>query len=270
MSTTTVSKRALREAIRSMFDSRVVIETMGTIPTKSAIKPDESTETQVDPTDSDVRDRESFDSAVEQLTKDVPNDELLGVLDRIKVAIASSDEEKPMIARSVKAKRIEEAVRMKVRSIIKEMWSTPGLADMMTSDEAEDETDADVKREPKKRRHISVVDVEGMPLKDVATEIDASVAGVRRIEMLAMQKLKFLMGTLEDEDRQELEDNAVYAYIDALGETGAITGEDVEFMRENSDMVKELEGWRNFYNKYVIPSAMKKAGTPLGFAKDEE
>lgn len=113
----------------------------------------------------------------------------------------------------------------------------------------EDEPEAD---EPKRRRAYkatalgSMADVEGASFQEIAQELGFSVAGAKQAVDKALEKARWAATEIDPDDLEILVLQTMNDYIDTLNKTGELTPADVQLMKDHPDVVRELEGFREF------------------------
>jgi hypothetical protein len=103
------------------------------------------------------------------------------------------------------------------------------------------------------RKFKTVSDVGGASFQDIAAELGFSVAGAKQAVDKAMAKAQWL-GQLEEESPEELEIlvlSAINDYIKLLTKSGELTAADVQLMKDHPDIVRELDGFREFLDKSI-------------------
>lgn len=206
-----------------------------------------------------------FNVAIRKLSKDVPRNELPTVFKRVKTAVgkikAGTKETGEMEPKhdSEEAKKTEALLRRKIREMLHEITVTPDYAwhgQEHYGEESEEDED-----EPEKRGFTSMSDVGGSTFEEIAKELGFSVAGAKQAVDKALMKAKFI-GTMGEDDKEILVLNAMNDYVDMLNKSGELAPADVELMKSHPDVVRELDGFREFLHNRVRRAA-KSAGAPL-------
>jgi hypothetical protein len=135
--------------------------------------------------------------------------------------------------------------------------------------------DAGEEEEPGRRRAYkatalgSMADVSGKSFEEIAKELGFSVAGAKQAVDKAIEKARFL-GGLEEDDREILILTAMNDYVKMLQKSGELTGADVQLMKDHPDIVRELDGFREFLHNTVrrARKSGQKVEDPLGEADE--
>ena len=125
----------------------------------------------------------------------------------------------------------------------------------------DDEVDANLEpgapgaAEPKRRSYKATAlggmsDVGGKSFEDIANDLGFSVAGAKQAVDKALDKARFL-GDMDDEDLQILVLMAVNDYVKYLTKSGELSAADVQLMKDHPDIVRELDGFREFLHNYI-------------------
>lgn len=94
--------------------------------------------------------------------------------------------------------------------------------------------------------------------EDIAKETGMSVSGAKQAVDKALLRFKFLHQAMEN-DPEEVEIMVLTAmndYINMLNKTGELTAADVQLMKDHPDIVRELDGFREYLHN-TIRRAMK-------------
>lgn len=137
-------------------------------------------------------------------------------------------------------KKIEEAIRKEVRKIISEM--KPGKF-VDPADAAADE-DEEIER----RKMNTMSDVGGATFQEIADELGFAVSGAKQAVDKALSKAQFV-ATMDQDELEVLVLQSMGDYIDKLAKSGELTPEDVQLMKSHPDIVRELDGFREFLDK---------------------
>lgn len=122
--------------------------------------------------------------------------------------------------------------------------------------------DDEVTRGPAKHSHQDVgrlggmTDVGGASFEQIANEMGMSVAGAKQLVDKALDRAKFV-GSMEEDELDILVLTAANDYINMLNKTGELTPADVQLMKDHPDIVRELDGFREFLHN-VIRKAKKQ------------
>jgi hypothetical protein len=115
-----------------------------------------------------------------------------------------------------------------------------------------------------KRRHSykstalgGMSDVAGASFETIAKELDFSVAGAKQAVDKALEKARYLMLNIDDDDREIIILQSMNDYIEMLEKSGELSGSDVRLMKDHPDIVRELDGFREFLSNAI--RRMRKA-----------
>lgn len=242
-----------------------------------------------DPTDRDFipQNQQELSSAISKLVKSIDDEDVSDVYNDI---VKSFDQQKEKVDMK-KTSVTETVVRNHIKKLIREMFddelddelSGEDLTSLKKSKRAkrEEEEDLDDDKLSKKKKNLSVADIEGGNLKDIAKELGGSVAGAKRVTDVALDKAKGgfellqtdgteIIERLREEDPEigEIIDQfeaeygasklaallalAVDNYIDDISDTGEVTDADVELLRKNPTIVADLDNFREYFHKYYL------------------
>jgi hypothetical protein len=99
---------------------------------------------------------------------------------------------------------------------------------------------------------------DGESFEEIAKKLGISVAGAKRLEVVALAKVEYLHD-LDEKDRGEIIATAVEDYIKYLSKSGELSKEEVGLMKQHPEIVANLDGFREHLHKY-IRNAMKADG----------
>lgn len=298
-------RRLVREALDGVgLGATVVGDSDEPVNVNDVVDPSESTVDPMNP-NFVPRSKVELDNAIGRLTSDVPAGEIPNLYRVVSDAVTSFTKGDEM-AKSARAgaKSVEESIRRAIRKVLKEAELPPvrkipfgvhgdeymrrynktrsGLAKTFKSGGADDrpeenEFEPTIEQEPtaepgKKRRAYkttalgSMVDVSGMSFSDIAKELGFSVAGAKQAVDKALQKARWLSTELDEDDLEILVLQSMNEYIDMLNQSGELTPADVALMKDHPDVVRELDGFREYLDKIIrrMRSASAKGGDPLG------
>jgi hypothetical protein len=86
---------------------------------------------------------------------------------------------------------------------------------------------------------------DGSTLNDIAREMGISTTRAFQLVNQALGRAK-KFASMSDDNLDDFLDHAVDVYVDELTMSGEISVEEIEFMKNNPDAVKELDGFREF------------------------
>jgi hypothetical protein len=200
-----------------------------------------------------------FQVAVKSLIDDLPSDKISDTYEKLVKAL--HDEEKG--EKMKKDTKAEAIVRANVRKIIKEsflneMPEIPGEPPMPVVPPAPQ----------RKHREHQRVGAPGGELSDIAKALGFSIPGAKLAVDKAIAKAKWV-GSMQlgaPEDIEVVVLTAMNDYIKMLAKTGELTPEDVQLLKNNPNIVRELHGFREFLDKH-LKRAMRTR--PQGFPLDK-
>lgn len=192
-----------------------------------------------------------FQVAVKALVDKFDDDKMPGLYDDIvKIVDTRIKKDEQM------NKKVEEAIRAHVRKVIKEIaprmdWSFSGT----------DYGDGDDEKDYKRRKNQTVGDVEGKKFEDLAKQLGISVRSAKNAVERTIDKMKWLMDYMsEDPDQLNMVIlETMVEYIEYLKSSGELTDEDVELLQNNVEIVKDLDGFRDYLYQ-VVDSAFVATG----------
>lgn len=250
-----------------------------------------------------------LDIALKQLTKDVPVDNVPrfyravhAVLDSEKLDDKEDEEMKK--AAQGGTTQVEEAVRLAIRKMLQEAELPPvkkipmgvhgaeymrrmektrtdlakSLKSKQTDTELEPESPEDGplpdqagKRKAYKATAVGgTADVGGASFQDIATELGLSVAGAKRAVDQALAKAQWMAQDIDPDDLEILVLQSMNKYIDMLQKTGELSAADVQLMKDHPDIVRDLDGFREFLDGEL--KGARKGGQklydPIGESKE--
>ena len=256
MDTIVISEAALRQFINELYDE-LPVET-SPITVNQVVDPQEP-DVVIDP-NFKPQSKVELLAALKNLIAKVSTDDISRTYDAIKLTVDNINKEeentdmKTLKDKHSQQKQLESIIRSEIRKMLAEAGSLP-----QRMDPADIEADEDEREEVAARKFNTVSDVSGAKLKEISQEFGLSIAGARRLVDETMKKVKFLQTQMEDDDRDLLVLSAVKDYIEMLESSGELTPEDVTLLVNNPSIISSLDGFREFFHKYV-KRAMRKAG----------
>lgn len=208
--------------------------------------------TDVNHTQSKPKDRMGLKAAISSMIDDANLDNVTATYDAISSILMNKDSGDNKMK---KENKVEETVRSKVRSILSEImprdsWSYSGPE--YGSDDEEDVV---------RRKNVTMTDVDGANFAQIAQELGFSVAGAKQAVDKALLKAQFVASM----DKDDLEITVLQAmddYVDYLESSGELTPEDVMLIKDHPDLVRELDGFRDYLDKYIRRA--RRAAGPTG------
>jgi hypothetical protein len=143
-------------------------------------------------------------------------------------------------------------------------WLDKGKKDLkktfkLMKDDPADMDDEEVEPEPGTKRTYKstaiggMADVSGTSFQDIAKDLGFSVAGAKQAVDKALLKAQWL-SKLEKEAPEELEIltlTSMNDYIKFLSKQGTLSSADVQLMKDHPEIVRELDGFREFLDKAI-------------------
>lgn len=216
--------------------------------------------------------RKELRISLSSLIDDLSDDESPEAYDAIKDALEKSKEDDMK-----NNKKVEEAVRLAIRKMLREAELPPvkkipmgvhggewmrahqkrrddldkTLSGMNIDTDAEEMTRADAPAAGRERKNVMQTDVGGASFKQIAQELGfASESGAKQAVEKAMAKVRFASG-MDPDHLQIVVLTAMSDYIDFLNKSGELTPADVQLMKDHPNIVSELDGFREFLDKYI-------------------
>jgi len=307
MTTVVVTEKAIREMVREAMwnkefagwssNSEGAVEVNGEVDSSAAatdpINPNFTPQTKVE-----------FGTAIDQLVKDLPNTDMPKLYKAVKAAVEDNEEDKDEKAMHTKAvqsgtKQVEEAVRRAIRRILVEElppvkkipFGVHGkeYADRLEKNKsalrrslgpaidavenpkkaADDDEEEAPKRTYKDTALGNMQDVGGTSFEQIANELGFSVAGAKQAVDKALEKARWLAQEIDEEDREILVLTAMNDYIKYLSKSGELSAGDIQLMKDHPDMVRELDGFREYLHNHVR-KARKEDQKLLNPIKDDD
>jgi hypothetical protein len=244
----TVSEDAIREMVREVL-SPPQVKSPKPIKPNPVVDPSAS---KTDPMDTNRKPKshDELSVAITDIVKDIPKEEFSSVIDAVKdVKMNSNGGNKKQAKKTVGVRSVEEVVRTHVRKLINEI-----IPRFDTSFSGAYSDDGD-EREYVRKKHETAVDVGGSDFEEIAKEMGFSVSGAKQAVDKAMTKSQWLGQKITDPDESdELELTVLMAmdeYIKMLSKSGELTPADVQLMRDHPDIVRDLDGFREFLDKHL-------------------
>lgn len=99
----------------------------------------------------------------------------------------------------------------------------------------------------------SMGQVGGASFEDIAKETGMSVSGAKQAVDKALLRFKFLHSYMEQDPEgvEEMVLGAMVDYIDMLNKTGELTAADVQLMKDHPDIVRDLDGFRDYLHNTI-------------------
>ena len=101
------------------------------------------------------------------------------------------------------------------------------------------------------RTRKNVTSKDGEAFAKMAAQLGYKDApGARQAVQKALAKAQF-MGSMDPDELEILVLNSMSSYIDKLNKTGELTPADVQLLRDHPDIVRELDGFRDYLDKDI-------------------
>ena len=217
--------------------------------------------------------RKELQIALLALVDDVSDDLAGDTFDVVLDAINKNKDEDDM----KNDKKVEEAIRLAIRKMLSEAELPPvrkipmgvhggewmkahekrrkdlekTLTSMNVDTDAEEMMRADAPVAGRDRKNVMQTDVGGASFKQIAQELGyASESGAKQAVEKAMTKIQFA-ASMDPDALQVVVLTAMSDYIDFLNKSGELTSADVQLMKDHPNIVAELDGFREFLDKYI-------------------
>jgi len=217
--------------------------------------------------------RKELQIALSSIVDGIPDDLAGDTFDVVNDAIKKEKEDKDM----KNDKKVEETVRLAIRKMLREADLPPvkkipmgvhggewmrahqkrrddlnkTLSGMNIDTDAEEMTRADAPAAGRDRKNVMQTDVGGASFKQIAQELGyASESGAKQAAEKAMAKVQFA-SSMDPDQLQIVVLTAMSDYIDFLNKSGELTSADVQLMKDHPNIVSELDGFREFLDKYM-------------------
>ncbi len=219
--------------------------------------------------------------ALKDLVKAIPNDKIPALYKNIKDVVEdvpelTDEQEKAMKKQNDKTikstQAVETFVRDMVRTALKEAeWRDP--ADVQADEDPEEQAldaDAGSRKAYKSTAIGGMHDVGGASFEQIAKDVGMSVAGAKQAVDKALKKARYF-AEMDEDDREIFTLQAMVDYIDQLNRTGELTPADVQLMKDHPDIVRTLDGFREYLDKQ-FRRAVRKGDMPAmpGEGEDDQ
>jgi hypothetical protein len=292
-----VSEEAIRRHIREMMSSPSVgWESTGNrsdSPSSVSAVVDPSAAL-TDPSNSNFKpqNRKELKAALSTTLEDIADDDASQFYDAFNDLIEKNKVEDEKMKDS---KKVEETIRLAIRKMLSEAELPPvkkipmgvhggewmkahekrrkdlekTLTGMSMDSDAEEMTRADAPAAGRGRKNVMQTDIGGASFKQIAQELGyASESGAKQAAEKAMAKVQFA-SSMDQDELAILTLTAMNDYIDFLNKSGELTPADVQLMKDHPNIVSELDGFREFLDKYVKREMKGKGIAEAAEKKDE-
>lgn len=175
------------------------------------------------------------------------------------------------------SKKVEETIRLAIRKMLSEAELPPvkkipmgvhggewmkahekrrkdlekTLTGMSMDTDAEEMTRSDAPAAGRARKNVMQTDIGGSSFKQIAQELGyASESGAKQAAEKAMAKVQFA-SNMDQDELAILTLTAMNDYISFLNKSGELTPADVQLMKDHPNIVSDLDGFREFLDKYI-------------------
>jgi len=269
-----ITESSLRELLKEMMDSSTPVNVNPVVDPQAA---------ETDPTNPNFSpsNKTELMSALRSLVGSIEDEESNEVYVAVKDAIEKKEDE-------MKKANIEESIREIVRKMLLEAQgdeesdddmdmsnlptvkkipagvhgsefmqkfekSKQGLQKTFASMRDEDEyVAADEPAAGRGRKNVMMSDVGGASFKDIAKDMGfAAESGAKQAVEKALAKAKFVMkmDLFQPEELEIMVLQSMSDYIDVLEKTGELDASEVQMLKDNPGIVRELDGFREFLDK---------------------
>jgi hypothetical protein len=217
--------------------------------------------------------RKELKIALSAALEEIPDDLASDTFDVVNDAIEKNKDEDDKMSN----KKVEEAIRLAIRKMLSEAELPPvkkipmgvhggewmkahekrrkdlekTLTSMNVDTDAEEMVRADAPVVGRDRKNVMQTDVGGASFKQIAQEMGyASESGAKQAVEKAMAKVQFA-SSMDPDQLQIVVLTAMSDYIDFLNKSGELTPADVQLMKDHPNIVSELDGFREFLDKYM-------------------
>lgn len=235
--------------------------------------------------------RRELQISLSTIVDDIPDDATGDFYEKILDMIEKDQEDAEMSSN----KKVEETIRLAIRKMLSEAELPPikkipmgvhggewmkahekrrkdlekTLTSMNVDTDAEEMTRADAPVAGRDRKNVMQTDVGGASFKQIAQELGyASESGAKQAVEKAMMKIQFA-ASMDPDQLQIVVLTAMNDYIDFLNKSGELTPADVQLMKDHPNIVSELDGFREFLDKYVKREMKGKGIAEAAEKKDE-
>lgn len=237
-----VNRQAIRELVREALDggserlrySFPVEQSPSVVTTNAVVDPSAYESDPINPNFT-PQDKVELDVAVRNLVKNLPDDRIPGIYLTLKSAIdkqedesKSSDKDSKMTKQDV----VEQAIRKAIRQYIVEKTVNEAPVPKAEDDDSNDEDGWEFKKMALALGH-------GDRVHRARQEFDRT-----------MNKTRFL-AHMDPDDLELMTSLAVKDYIELLSSSGELSDEDIQLLKSNDQIVRDMPGFRNFLHKQI-------------------
>ena len=251
MSMKTISLSKLRLLVREALDGKegaiVYTPAPEVVQLSAVVDPSEDSSVPCNP-NFKPHDKVEFSVAVNNLIRNLGDDKMPDLYQAMEDAVQSANEEAEDEEEA--RMRVEAKVERVLRQAVRQVLRKEGF-------ESEEGVGIDYFAEeppppPKDRRKMSTMqDVGGATFEEIAKETGLSVAGAKAAVDKAMRVAQFLAQDLDYDERELIVLTAIRDYIQKLQKSGELTSADLRIMQDHPDIMRELDGFRDFLRNYI-------------------
>lgn len=291
----TVSENALRELVREALDGghlgdlTLPEDEQGTGPVNvSSVVDPSAAETDIMDPNYLPQTKQELDVAIKHLVRDMPVDKVPTIYRTVKDVVDAGEQQEDEDEMTKKAEQgghtdrmkvgVEEAIRKEVRRMLSEIspsWSTDLSHSGTDFGDTHSDEDDDEEEEQKKSRTYKTTaignmdDVGGATFDQIAKDLGFSIAGAKRAVDYALEKARFV-ATMDDDEKEIVVLTCMNDYIKSLAKSGELTAADVQLLKDHPDIVRTLDGFREFLHNTIrkLRKGDAKLEDPLGEADE--
>jgi len=136
---------------------------------------------------------------------------------------------------------------------------------MRDDEDSKDMEHDDAPASGRSRKNVMMGDVSGASFKEIAKEMGfAAESGAKQAVEKALEKAKFT-GAMDPDELEILTLSSMNDYIKMLASSGDLDAEEVQVLKNNPGIVRELDGFRDFLDKSIRKARKgSKLENPLG------
>ena len=197
------------------------------------------------------RDKVEFGHAVNDLAKGVAVEDIPRLFNLIKQVVdnfrAKDDETMKNMSDNASSNHLdlENIVRLNIRNILNEMKNDEG-----DDGNDDDRNDNDVEDKKELLRDNDEYG-DDYTYKEIAKEFGLTLAGARQFANRVLDKVITLAKKIDPDDLDEFTYKGVTDYIGLLQSLGNITPEEIQMLKDNPEIVRELDGFREYMQPHV-------------------
>lgn len=200
-------------------------------------------------------DKTEFSVAVNNLVRNLPDDEMPELYRVLKAGVEGGEEEAKLEVEAAMKRNqatAETVLRREVRRVLRtEAFQDPTGKGIDFFGEEEPEAPPAEEPEKKRRKMSTMQDVGGATFEQIAAETGLSVAGAKQAVDKALRRAQFLAQDLDYDERELIVLTAIRDYLKKLEASGELTAADIRLMSDHPEIIRELEGFREFLQRYI-------------------